>query len=183
VHAASEANLRASDNKPDRRPREMAFEPQTDYYKHLVQSIRHNGFSSFVSARNVGLFDAAGLAILKRGANSTNLGNTWIEPVKTLGHDSKHEVCPVARLDDFGIERQVEFIKIDVEGAEHRVLAGATSLLKRDHPIILCEIFPTQLAAVSGVEVREFVAFMTSLGYRMHGIASDGSLTEPPPRT
>lgn len=44
------------------------------------------------------------------------------------------------RLDDIvGGEKRVDFIKIDVEGAEYEVLKGAVETLKRCHPTLLFE--------------------------------------------
>lgn len=54
--------------------------------------------------------------------------------------EAKVEVISVQvkRLDSFTLPR-VSFIKIDVEGAEYEVLAGAEGLIKRDFPVILFE--------------------------------------------
>ncbi len=44
-----------------------------------------------------------------------------------------------------------QFLKIDVEGAELEVLRGATSILRRDRPVILCEIGEACADAVSAL--------------------------------
>lgn len=41
------------------------------------------------------------------------------------------------------------FIKIDVEGAEHMVLAGAQALLSQHRPVVLCEVADSNKRAVS----------------------------------
>jgi FkbM family methyltransferase len=46
---------------------------------------------------------------------------------------------PTARLDDLVGDRAVRMIKIDVEGAELGVLAGATRTLARDKPVVVFE--------------------------------------------
>lgn len=45
---------------------------------------------------------------------------------------------PVKRLDSFELP-PISFIKIDVEGAEYEVLAGAEGIIRRDFPVILFE--------------------------------------------
>lgn len=45
------------------------------------------------------------------------------------------------RLDDIVERRQIELIKIDVEGAEENVLAGAQETIERQHPTLIVECF------------------------------------------
>lgn len=54
------------------------------------------------------------------------------------GRNVSYEV-EIARLDDLTGDRHVDFLKLDVEGAELDALRGATGLLRRDRPIILFE--------------------------------------------
>jgi FkbM family methyltransferase len=49
---------------------------------------------------------------------------------------------PITMLDSLGLPC-VDGIKLDVENFESQVLRGAKSLLKRDHPIIYCELWDT----------------------------------------
>jgi FkbM family methyltransferase len=57
---------------------------------------------------------------------------------------------PVTTLDEFvnilGITKQIQLIKIDVEGAELEVLQGAVALLGNSHPPILCELHGADIA-------------------------------------
>ena len=56
------------------------------------------------------------------------------------------------------------FIKIDVEGAEHRVLRGADAALRTHRPVVLSEL-STTLLAQNGSSAAEVVAYMESRGY------------------
>lgn len=63
-------------------------------------------------------------------------------------------------LDSFSLTG-VGFIKIDVEGAEQRVLAGARALLRREQPIVLVEVEDRhKQGSVNGV-----MELMRDLGY------------------
>ena len=50
-------------------------------------------------------------------------------------------------------------IKIDVDGAEYRVLLGAQDVLRRHHPRLLVEVYERNASAVG--------AMLTDLGYRL----------------
>ncbi len=45
----------------------------------------------------------------------------------------------VRKLDDFNFGRKVDFIKIDIEGAEINMLRGAKNLIAKDRPLISAE--------------------------------------------
>ncbi len=75
-----------------------------------------------------------------------------------------------ARLDDLGIAN-VGFMKIDVEGFEMQVLAGAAQTLARDRPKMLIEIEETTV----GRPLADMVAEVCGYGYHAFGLA-DGRL-------
>jgi FkbM family methyltransferase len=81
-------------------------------------------------------------------------------------------------LDDI-LEGQprVDVIKIDVEGAEGRVIAGATETLGRCGPTLLFEFSPPGLQAVSGVSGEDLLASLAALGYRFRVLGSERSGT------
>lgn len=56
-----------------------------------------------------------------------------------LGDGVEHVTVPTARLDGLNLDK-IAFIKIDVEGFEEEVLAGAAATIARDLPILLIEI-------------------------------------------
>lgn len=57
---------------------------------------------------------------------------------------------PITTLDDFvsmlEITDKVNLVKVDVEGAEFKVLQGAKQLLLKSKPILLCELHSTEIA-------------------------------------
>jgi hypothetical protein len=73
----------------------------------------------------------------------------------------------VERLDDF-VEREkierVDAIKIDVEGAELRVIRGADKTIRRDKPILMVEIQAATLQA-AGTTPEELFETIVSYGY------------------
>jgi len=85
----------------------------------------------------------------------------------------------VRRLDDvletIGWPR-VDFIKLDVEGAELSVLHGARQLLRGNvRPAILAEVQDVRTVPW-GYPAREIVRFLADVGYGWFALADDGSL-------
>jgi FkbM family methyltransferase len=85
----------------------------------------------------------------------------------------------VRRLDDvlagLGVSK-VDFLKLDVEGAELSVLLGAMKLLEGEsRPAILAEVQDTRTAAW-GYAAREILRFLIGMDYRWFAIAAKGAL-------
>ena len=119
-----------------------AFEPMPATGELLRRNILANGLTQ-VHLHDFALSDRRGEATLhvdpgNDGGNT--IGNVTGEGWK--GHSTITVTTEI--LDDF-LERagiaNVDFIKIDVEGAESLVFAGARKLLSRpDAPLIVCEV-------------------------------------------
>jgi FkbM family methyltransferase len=94
------------------------------------------------------------------------------EPMRT-------ERVAVRRLDDVLAEhgvRRVDFLKLDVEGAELSVLYGAMKLLQREsRPAILVEVQDTRTQPW-GYAAREIIQFLIRMDYRCFAIAAKGVL-------
>jgi hypothetical protein len=74
----------------------------------------------------------------------------------------------------------VDFIKLDVEGAELSVLQGAEKLLgHRQRPVILAEVQDIRTQPW-GYRAREIISFLTERGYKWFSISADGSLAPLP---
>ena len=95
---------------------------------------------------------------------STHVGSNGglIDDGDLLAHPGV--VVPTFRLDDI-VEGPVGFLKMDVEGAEGRVVKGATRLIERDRPIITTELKDEMLRRVSGMSVAEYLGYFEGLGY------------------
>lgn len=68
-----------------------------------------------------------------------------------------HEVR-TRRIDDFGFT-DVRFIKIDVEGHERAVLAGAQATIERDHPVLFVELEERM------TDIDATIEMLTAIGY------------------
>ncbi len=123
-----------------------AFEALPANAAHLRQNIAGNGMNN-VSVNAVALGDRPGRMSM-RGAGSSS----HVVPLEGDG-------IPMVRLDDYAAEAglaRVDFVKMDVEGFEPAVLAGAAGLIGRFGPPILMEFNTWCLAYVQGFEARTF---------------------------
>jgi FkbM family methyltransferase len=81
--------------------------------------------------------------------------------------DGAGQIVPAFPLDEL-ITRPVDFIKLDVEGAEHRAVLGATGIIERDRPIVTSEFSIEMIERVSGVPALDYLTFFTDRGYTIN---------------
>lgn len=62
--------------------------------------------------------------------------------------------------ENFGDDRSIDFVKIDVEGYEHNALLGARTMIERHHPMVMIEI-----EARHNPDYRRVFEMMFELGY------------------
>jgi len=70
---------------------------------------------------------------------------------------------------------RVDFVKLDVEGAEYRVLRGAEALIRADRPTLFLEVNNVCLTR-DGRSARDIVDFLDRYDYRATGVLSRFSL-------
>lgn len=147
-----------------------AFEPVPQFYERLLANIALNGATN-VKPFQVAISDENGeteffISSPTLFASSFDEGsNSMFRYTPTHSQSIK---VPTKTLDSFlesqGIER-VDAIKIDVEGAELKVIMGAKNLLSRpDKPLLMLEINPSALKA-AGTTPDELLNAVLSFGY------------------
>jgi FkbM family methyltransferase len=113
-----------------------AFEPTNEYYNVLNSNLKANNISNCVPFQ-IGLSDKEEHLNIFLGQHSATIH----EPIKNS--TTKEETINLTSLDKFVLENKIEkidFIKIDVDGHEPKILEGATKTLERFKPIILLEV-------------------------------------------
>ena len=108
----------------------VAFEPVAVFRECLEKNV--SGANFFISPLALGDHDTQATMIITEG----NSGHSHLDPA-TLGTGD----VQVVKLDNLNIDN-VDYIKIDCEGYEYRVLQGAEQTVKRWRPIMVIEQKP-----------------------------------------
>jgi FkbM family methyltransferase len=135
----------------------VPFEPLPGAAAALRAGVERNGMTNVdLSHLGVGVGDSPGRARLVHSIRG-GFGATSLAP------DPSGEII-VAPLDSV-LSGHVDFLKIDVEGMEMNVLAGAEGLIRRSRPLIFIEIANRNTVA--------FTAWLDAAGYAVVRIFTD----------
>jgi FkbM family methyltransferase len=145
----------------------LALEPESLNYARLERAVRRAGFSSVVESIQVAAADTAGEGLLE------------INPAHPGDHKLGTSGVPVAltTIDSLVAARgwpNVSLIKIDVQGAESRVLAGSVETIGKFRPALFVEIDPQKLEQ-SGSSSYSLLESLTSRGYSLHTLKRNGT--------
>jgi FkbM family methyltransferase len=162
----------------NRTGRVFAFEPFPAHFAVLERNVRANGLD------NVRLFNAAA----GREEQTAELVNPGTESRLDLpgaaGSDSDHNTAtgervtvPVRPLDAaltplLPPGAKLDFVQIDVEGAEWEVLCGMEQLILRDHPMLLVELHGPLLPRFGTTKV-DFLRWVADRGYAAQWVAGE----------
>jgi FkbM family methyltransferase len=154
-----------------------SFEPAEENYGLLAYNVRQNGLDDYVTLYCQAVSDTAGQQdfLIHSGDNS---GNTLAGNVSFAIADPSRavtrSVC-VTTLDSLADQVQkVDLIKLDIQGAEPRALAGAEAIIRRDRPVLVVEATPSWQQATE--LIREF---LVGHDYSIRGVTARGELCEP----
>ena len=143
----------------------IAIEPEAQNFSELQRKVLADKYFGVVEIHNVVADRVGGEVLLTINPNHPGdhkIGNEGI-------------AVPALTIDDLcsKLTRRLAFIKIDVQGAEMRVLLGAEATLVRDQPVLFVEVDPAALSCF-GTSMNELLTFLSQLNYVPHIIERSG---------
>lgn len=151
----------------------LAIEPFPDVFATLHHNIKANGFTN-VRLRNFCAGDRTGMRILWMNFGRPNL-------FSLIKKDSNASSLPIltVSLDDLfkweGLDR-LDYIKIDVEGAEQEVIKGAKIVIEKYRPIMQLEVSIVDIP----IQVSNYSIFRAPNSTNKVGIPTEHSKIEVP---
>ena len=136
-----------------------SFEPERTTFARLQRNISLNKLQSSVISIRAALSDTRGQSRL-----CIERGNSGASFIDTTG-----QLIELDTMDDFckrNLIKRVDFVKIDVEGHEMRVLTGGTEILSRSKPTMLIEFNPKALRR-SQTSALELESKLRHMGYEL----------------
>ena len=150
--------------------RVIAFEPSQREAERLKRNLELNQLAN-VTLEPVGVADSDGQAVLKICEYGHEGQNTLGGFVYQVGQEGTQTIG-LCRLDTYRRDRglsRLDFIKIDMEGAEERVLQGAAQTLKTFRPLIQLEM-NDQALQLQGSSRARVARWLLEADYRICSI-------------
>jgi FkbM family methyltransferase len=155
----------------------LAFEPSTREFKQLNENITANRLENvhcfpYALAERDG--DASLLIAEYEHSGVNTLGGFVYEGVNLLCRNR----VPTRRLDSVAAEiglSRLDFMKMDVEGAEARLLQGAESVLKKFRPVLLLEVNDRALGQ-QGSSADQLQCALRDMYYRLYTFDASSGL-------
>jgi FkbM family methyltransferase len=146
-----------------------SFEPSQTTYNLLLDNIALNG-ANIVSAYRLALSDVQGQLTLR---SENGFGDLY----RHLDYSGKAapgdliETVEVTTLDDFAASNnidEIDFLKIDVEGGEYRMLKGSRNLLSRSPNVVVMVEIEEDWCVRNGVKTGDAFEVLRSLGFTLY---------------
>ena len=150
----------------------FAFEPHPEVHQRLMYNVALNRLTNVrcipralgAEARTTTLYYEHSAGMLSGSSLTVKLKHD----VPTLGSSSVTVVTGDEFVSVNGIQR-IDLMKIDTETTEPQILRGLMETLRRDRPIIFCEVLP------GGDTESELEGLLAPLGYRYYMLTPSGA--------
>jgi FkbM family methyltransferase len=150
-----------------------AFEPNPDVFNGLRKNLELNNISDRVALHQCALGDRQGRATLSVPQQLRAAG------LATLGKPSRGKECDEVEVDVIRLDSlewpKVDFIKIDVEGAELDVLRGARQTIEEHHPQMLVECAEKNTRQF-GYTPRDILEMLAVMNYKTVAVGKNDRL-------
>jgi FkbM family methyltransferase len=145
----------------------FAFEPSPYNVKLLKNTVSLNGFQNVTVIDNaVSDKPGKGSFYFSKGISAHSLSD--------FGYNKGAIEVNIESIDHFceKLNKKIDFLKIDAEGYDFKVLKGMENILRNSNPKFLIEFFPERIKK-SGDSPEEFLRFLFKEGFSVKNL-SDG---------
>ena len=137
----------------------------------LVVAIEPTNYAFNKLERNLSLNNFHNVRLLRVGLSDKDYGETEVcfrSSYRLDGKDEiRNEIVRIMTINTLVLEQgltKIDFMKIDVDGFEGKIFAGAQELLKRFRPILFFEFSPSGIMS-NGGNPEEILNMLWDLGY------------------
>lgn len=148
----------------------FGFEPVPHIYERAKKNISLNNFNNIV-LNNVALSDTSEDLVIQL-ANTHHSGSSRLGKKNETSNNNNSTIIKAITLDEFVQQNKIEkidFMKIDVEGFEKNILAGAKQTLKNFKPLLFVEI-NDKAQKMQNFSGKELIALLESFDYTIYSI-------------
>ncbi len=141
----------------------FAFEPMSRAFSKLKQNVGLNDFKNIV-------LEKIALSDINRKEDSIHFRSSWPKDSIEVDKQKEKEEVEFLKLDDYvdiNKIQKINFIKLDVDGYECKVIRGGTNVLKKFRPMIIAEFGESTLEE-AGDSLEELIDLLASLGYSFY---------------
>lgn len=156
-----------------------SYEADPECHEFLVDNLALNWYFDEVSATNLAIYskeDDLVLNVRDKYKGNTSIGDVDAKDLSEICDGIRKVNVHAMPLDLLHKDnQQIDFIKIDVEGAELYVLQGAKEIIRKSENIkVLVEWSPGQMHQV-GYEPLELLEFINELGFQSIKVVEENS--------
>lgn len=153
----------------------FAFEPEPNNFELLRKNVETNGYKNVV--------------LVQRAVSNKNEKNklylskdcSGMHKIKNSGHSRYFIQMKTIKLDDYfkNYDGNIDFIKMDIEGAEAWALEGMSLLLARSKKVkIITEFYPLAFKEFN-IKSKEFLNFFIKHGFKFYDLNEEKGKIEP----
>jgi FkbM family methyltransferase len=163
----------------------LAFDPWPPEYERCAENLRLNGLTN-VNLNREAVADATHISVIygSEGSNQSNgsleVGSNGSLEVGRSSSDSiTSRICSTISIDDYMPNlNRLDFVKIDSQGADLKVLEGARTALQRWHPVLLLNSVHEGLYQRFGYCTADVRDLLRQQGYDIRRVDAAGRLSD-----